>query len=138
MSMRWRISDEAWDAAAKASKRKSDLGPQLAHVCIVVAVMAFVLAVVGTPVYVAAHFVIKHQSLFTAPVLVLEDSSMFAWMELQPSGGFWSRPDLVGTTEEEVAAIQEGRLSEERAKTFGLAMVDAARVLYCRGIEGRC
>ena len=47
---------------------------------------------------------------------------MFAWMELEPSGGFWSRPDLVGTTDEEVAAIKEGRLGEERAEAVRLFM----------------
>ena len=63
---------------------------------------------------------------------------MFAWIELAPSGGFWSRPDLAGVTCDDVIAAQENKLTDDRLQVYGQALwLAASRLNHCEP-EGRC
>lgn len=63
---------------------------------------------------------------------------MFAVLAIDPGGAFWTRPHLVQSSEDEVAAIRRSELPPARTEELRVIMSMAATALHHRPAQGRC
>lgn len=63
---------------------------------------------------------------------------MFARFDVHPNGAFWTLPQLIGSTDDEVAALGDGKLSEQRVEAMAVAAQCACRSLELQLPKGRC
>lgn len=63
---------------------------------------------------------------------------MNMFVEVFHGGCFFSTPDLIGATIEEINLIDEGKLTTERAHQIGFNMQSAMCLLSQAECQGRC
>lgn len=62
----------------------------------------------------------------------------FALYVIPPDGCFWTRPELVGCTAEDIDANNRGALAGERKEVISVQLRLACNALATRDPEGNC
>lgn len=62
----------------------------------------------------------------------------FAHLELMPSGAFFSRPEAFGSTREEILAIEQNTIEQDRHAVVVQAMQESCKALVHAEAAGTC